>query len=332
MISSEKDIISFIRGLAGEGDNKVLTGIGDDCAVIRQDEETAWLLTTDTLVEEVHFDLSWHPSFLLGRKTAAVNISDIAAMGGKPLYALLNIAITDDFKTARLEEFMGGFTEILQEYEVGLIGGDTVKSKAMSMFSVTVIGQAARDRILYRSGARPGDLIWVSGSLGEAAAGLDLCQQGFTGQAGQAGKWAPLINAHLDPKPLVELGRLLAESGLVRAMMDISDGLATDLSNLCRESRVGARIYRERLPGSGLLQEAAVQLNSSEIDWLVKGGEDYQLLFCSAPENAGALVKIAGNLYCIGEITGDEGVLLCSKDKGREEIIEISDKGYDHFA
>lgn len=330
----EREIIELISGLGAAAAPEEIVGIGDDCAVIGRGRDGLLLLSTDTLVEGVHFDLAWHPVRLLGRKTAAVNISDIAAMGGRPLYALLSMALPDDFREQGLGDFLKGFEGRLSEYGLVLIGGDTVKSSGPLMFTVTVLGTAPADQVLYRGGARPGDEIWVSGILGEAAAGLELCRRGLG-----AGKkdWAQLVRAHLDPEPLVKLGRLLAESGLVGAMLDLSDGLATDLAHICKASGVGAEIEVARLPGSAALEAAAGVLRLDPLAWQLKGGEDYQLLFTLSPGHGEELrqriqTELGREICRLGEITSEKGVFLCrSDDGGRLKKEEISYQGYDHF-
>jgi thiamine-monophosphate kinase len=323
---SEREFIARLRQNAAAGEAPC--GIGDDCAVLAPEADRHWLVTTDTLVEGVHFDRRWHPPRLLGRKAAAVNLSDIAAMGGEPKYALLSLALPGATADEWLDSFMAGMLAALGEQGASLVGGDTVKSDRLTI-SVTLIGSAEPERILYRSGGRPGDLIWVSGPLGEAAAGLDLCRLGRLEQD----RWPQLTKAHLDPEPRVELGRLLAAGGKVHAMMDLSDGLATDLAHLCAESRCGAEIAAERLPFSPALLEAAAHLDRSPVDYALTGGEDYELLFTSAPEMGASLapmVKAATGLeiHCLGEIVAGEGVRLV-QDGGKREI---SYQGYDHFS
>ena len=327
---SERQIIEQINNLLGFPDNRnVIKGIGDDCAVLRKDDRNCFLVTTDTLVAGVHFDLAWHPPFLLGRKTAAVNLSDIAAMGGEPRFALLNLAFPGS-APAWLGEFLAGFHEMLQEHDTILVGGDTVKSPNDLSMTVTIIGEAAKDIICYRSGAIKGDLVFVSGTLGDAAGGLSLCRSGLYNDG--AGKWQELVKAHLDPQPQVRLGRILAESGLVHAMMDISDGLATDLAHICTESRAGAEIFQEDIPVSKDLHAAAGKLSMPVGDWILKGGEDYQLLFTVAPRHEQRLRQLVDrqtgrDVYAIGRIIAGQGVYLCSAGNRRE----IGYQGYDHF-
>lgn len=330
---TERGLINRIRACCAgkEEDASVLKGIGDDCAVFRLHKEKLGLMTTDTLVETVHFDLSWHPPELLGRKAASVNLSDIAAMGGAPRFCLLSVALPDTIKTAWIDLFFDGFLDALQEHNVILVGGDTVKSAQGVVLSVTVYGEVRDDRILYRAGAKPDDLVWVSGSLGEAAAGLALCRKHVPVLPGSLYQQA--VKAHLDPKPQVELGMVLSASGLVHAMMDISDGLATDLAHMCTESGVGAEIIANDLPISKPVLDAADRLQQSPRDWALKGGEDYQLLFTSSQEDSEALRKIVHektgqDIFCVGRIVSGSGVTLLEEGERRE----IGYQGYDHFS
>jgi len=312
---SERECIDLIARLVNTQDNEsLLKGIGDDCAVLRKEGDSCLLLTTDTLVEGVHFDLTWHSPYLLGRKSASVNMSDIAAMGGKPYACLLSIGFPGKVPSW-LDNFMQGFIEVLQTHDTLLVGGDTVMSRNDTVFSVTLLGEADRSKVCYRSGAKPGDMIWTSGSLGNAAAGLDLCRRGFCAGENVSDKWHDLIKAHLDPEAQVELGDILAASGLVHAMMDISDGLATDLAHLCRESGVGAEIDRELLPVDEVLRDAATELGTPPMDWVLRGGEDYQLLFTTdAVAGQQLLNLIAGKtgrkIFAIGRIVAGQGVYL----------------------
>lgn len=326
---SERGFIDRVRGLAAAGGSKLQRSIGDDCAVFAPPAGHSLLVTTDTMVEGIHFDAGWHPFELLGRKAAAVNLSDIAAMGGSPLYALLSLAAPARTDEERLDRFMSGFLTVLSEHGTILIGGDTVRGEQL-VFSVTLIGSAEPDRILYRSGAKAGDLLWVSGHLGEAAAGLELCRRGD--DAGD--RWPQLVRAHLDPQPQLDLGRFLAETGKVHAMMDLSDGLATDLAHLCKESGLGAEIEAGSLPLSQALVEAAVHLGRPAGELALTGGEDYGLLFATARaarESLPAQVKAATGIeiHCVGRtVAGPFGVWLLADGARRD----ISYQGYDHFA
>lgn len=327
---SERGIIEYIRGLlqVPAGSN-VIKGIGDDCAVLRKEGDDCFLVTTDTLIAGVHFDLAWHSPFLLGRKCGAVNISDVAAMGGKPRFALLSLAFPGA-APAWLDDFLAGFLGMLKEHDTFLVGGDTVKSASDISFTVTVIGEAAENVIRYRSGAVENDLVFVSGCLGNAAGGLALCRAHAS--AAVDSRWKQLCSAHLDPSPQVQLGRIMAESGLVHAMMDISDGLATDLAHICTVSGTGAEIVRENIPLAPMLETAAGTLQTDVLEWALKGGEDYELLFTVAPEHEQELRRLIATrtgreIYHVGRIIAGQGVYLCSDGERKE----ISYQGYDHF-
>lgn len=330
MALSEKEIIGMIRSRCATGDTDLLRGIGDDCAVLRRGGGLVELVTTDALIEGVHFDPAWHPPRLLGRKAAAVNLSDIAAMGGRPRYAFLSLGLPGDYRPEWLEEFMAGFLEMLAKFDTLLIGGDTVRSLQGTVLSVTVLGEAAEGEVLLRSTARVGDQLLVSGPLGEAAAGLEICRQGDHSPPDP--RWARLLSAHLEPQPEVALGRVLANSGLVSALMDLSDGLATDLANLCRESGVGGEVEASRLPVSGETLQAAELLHADGQAWALTGGEDYRLLLTVAADQVDALLalvrrELGRELFPVGRIVAAPGVRLLDGGSRRE----ISDLGYDHF-
>jgi len=329
---SERECIDLIAQLVKPLDNGYLIrGIGDDCAVLRKEGDNCLLLTADTLVEGVHFDLAYHSPYLLGRKSASVNMSDIAAMGGKPHACLLSIGFPGRVPPW-LDDFMRGFIEVLQAHDTLLVGGDTVMSRNDTVLSVTLLGEADKDKVRYRSGAKPGDMIWVSGYLGNAAAGLELCRRGFLGGGEIPDKWQNLIRAHLDPEAQVQLGDILAASGNIHAMMDISDGLATDLAHICGESGVGAEIDHDRLPVDECLREAALALGMPAMDWVLRGGEDYHLLFTTEAKAEQQLLsliaaKTGKKMFAVGRIVAEQGVyLLCG-----DERQEISFQGYEHF-
>ena len=330
---NERQIIDQIAALTHRADERLLKGIGDDCAVVAKDGRLVWLLTVDTMIEEVHFDRAFHPPKQLGRKAVAVNVSDIGAMGGRPLFALLSVGLPRTFDPAWFRAFAEGLAEACREYGCLLIGGDTVASPQGFNCSLTVIGEAAADRVVYRSGARPGDTVWVSGPLGLAAAGLALLRRGL---GDLADAFAPLLAKHLDPAARVELGRRLGESGLVHAMMDLSDGLATDLAHLCQQSGVRARIAARDLPISPALIEAARLTGDDPEQWAIGGGEDYELLFTAAADGHDQVLELGRQcglqLAPIGVIVEGRGVvLLRQRTDGTCEECGIAYQGYDHF-
>lgn len=325
---NERELIEYIRQLMGAEAEGLLLGIGDDCAVIEKDRETVWLLTMDTLIESVHFNCVWHPPELLGRKAVAVNVSDIAAMGGRPLFALLSLGLPADFSSEWAKQLGKGIAEACRQHGCLLIGGDTVCSPDKVMLTLTVIGEMKKEQVLCRHGAKPGDTIWVSGPLGWSAAGLDLLQAGKTQTDPE---WRQFILAHLDPQPRVELGRFLAGTGLVHAMMDMSDGLATDLSHICKRSGVSARVEGDLLPAGAALVAAGKFLDQDPLRWMVSGGEDYELLFTTASADGEQLRQMTAAQGCmihpVGMIKEGKGVALLRG--GIEEAISF--QGFDHF-
>lgn len=328
---NERDIINMISGVtAGEAEALVL-GIGDDCAVVKKDTDTVWLITMDTLVESVHFDRSWHSAYKLGRKSISVNVSDIAAMGGKPLFVLLSAGLPKGFDPSWFKAFSEGVAAACTEYGCLVIGGDTVRCPEGYSFTVTVIGETLKQDVIYRHSAQPGDDIWVSGPLGHAAAGLSLFLEDRHGEDDKR-----LLEAHLDPKARVEYGHLLAREKLVHAMMDLSDGLATDLAHLCLRSGVKAQVIEQDIPVSDELQLAAAKLAKSPVDLALRGGEDFELLFTASPEHRDSIIAAAKQCgltpFLIGIIAEGEGVTLLSAEPGGKVTEQaVSYGGYDHF-
>ncbi|WP_051305558.1 thiamine-phosphate kinase [Desulfogranum mediterraneum] len=330
---NERAIIDHISGLVGGEAEQLVLGIGDDCAVIGKDDQEHWLLTMDTLVESVHFDRSWHPAHQLGRKTISVNVSDVAAMGGRPQFMLLSVGLPPGFDREWFAAFSQGIAEACRDYGCLLVGGDTVRSPESYNFTVTAIGTALRDQVIYRHGARPGDTIWVSDYLGQAAAGLELFHRGVDPMDGAYG---PLCSRHLDPLARTVLGSRLGSSGLVHAMMDLSDGLATDLAHLCKRSQVQGRIDADRLPLSPQLLQAAALLSLPPEQLALKGGEDYELLFTAPPEARSAILEIGRGcglqLHEVGRIGRGCGVILRTPVSGSQVVEEQIDYGgFDHF-
>lgn len=329
---NERQLIEYITTLVGPMDGRLIQGIGDDCAVIAKNDHEVWLLTMDTLIESVHFDCAFHPPEKLGRKAVSVNVSDIGAMGGKPLFVLLSVGMPPGFDESWFKAFAQGLNDACREYGCLLIGGDTVASPQGLNFCLTVIGEAAVDQVVYRSGARPGDVIWVSGPLGLAAAGLELLHRGMIDRE----DFGPLYEKHLNPRARVELGERLGKTGLAHAMMDLSDGLATDLAHLCKRSGVGARLTSSALPGIAPLDEAARLCHADTLQWMIGGGEDYELLFTAAPESENSLRAIGEQcglaLASVGTIVHGEGVLLLRQlPDGRTEERAVTYGGFDHF-
>lgn len=308
----------------------VKKGIGDDCAVLRTTRDASLLVTTDTLFEGVHFTARTLSAEDLGWKSLAVNISDIAAMGGTPMAAFLSIAIHQDTKVVFVESFLAGFNALAQETGVVLAGGDTVESPSATVVTVTLVGNCPKGQVVYRSGAQAGDDIYVTGPLGNAGAGLFL----LLGEApsGHSG-YESLIEAHQRPKPRLHVGRALGEKRLANAMIDISDGIAKDLGHICHESLAGALLQSRDIPMSGELLKLAAQKNKDPMDWALNSGEDYELLFTASAKNRNAVAAVTTAILGIpadriGTITKRRGIKI-QTPAGERNLPLV---GYSHFA
>jgi thiamine-monophosphate kinase len=328
-LTSEWDLINALSREFGPAPAGVMLGIGDDCAAIEIPGPDYLLWTVDTMVEGVHFDLAYTTLSQLGWKSLTVNLSDIAAMGGDPGPALLSLGWPPDRDRSLALEFAAGLAQAAREYGATIIGGDTVASPGGLIITITLTGRVPAGQMLRRAGARAGDLIFVTGPLGEAAAGLALLRQGLELPANLK---AALTEAHLRPRPNLRAGRLLAREGLATALIDTSDGIATDLYHICRASGVGARIPAASVPVSPRVTAAAPHLGCDPLDLALFGGEDYLLLFTATPEMAKRLpasfsrAGLAAPLPLGRIVTGDRVILATATGE-----VDISGRGYDHF-
>jgi thiamine-monophosphate kinase len=321
----------------------VITGIGDDAAVTALTPDMQLLTSTDMLLEGVHFRLDWHDPWRLGRKSLAVSISDLAAMGARPRWALLSIAIPADCPLDFLDQFTHGFLDIASQYGITLIGGDTCKSKSGLILSVTIMGEQLPEHIVMRSGARPDDDIWVSGTLGDAALGLELLQASVPAPSLQKGEihnnddyeaaQQQVMARLLDPVPRVCAGRALAEAGLVTAMIDISDGLVADFGHITEQSKVGGIIRLEALPISNAFRTATQNRPAFPYHLVLAGGEDYELAFTASPANREKIHhlmnKCGVGALPVGIVTSRPGVTVLWPD-GSHYTPEVS--GFTHFS
>ncbi|NGX39558.1 MAG: Thiamine-monophosphate kinase [Chlamydiae bacterium] len=304
-------------------------GIGDDCGVIPADNESVWLITTDSLVEGVHFLKEQISPQNLGYKVIAVNVSDIAAMGGTPKYAFLSISLPSDIDSDWLEEFTLGVKEACSRWNLLLLGGDTVGSKRDLFLSGTVMGVASKDKVKYRHQAKVGDVICVTNTLGNSGGGLKLLQS----KVAHTEEALALIHSHFHPDPSPEEGRWLASQKGIHAMMDISDGLSCDLGRLIRASKCGAIIEISNLPISDPLSHICSKENWDPINIALTGGEDYSLL-CTLSKKS--FQQIADHfseefdhpLHEIGQVTSLEGEIIY-RMKGK--VVEMDLQPFDHF-
>jgi thiamine-monophosphate kinase len=326
----ERGLIARIRRRLPSPGPDVLVGIGDDAAAVRWSDDDTLLLTTDTLLEGIHFRRSTATLRDIGAKAIAVNVSDIAAMGGEPRYALLALALPPTLSVAEVDELYAGIQDVARQHGVALVGGDTCAAPGGVVLSVTLVGRVT-GAPLRRSGARPGDAVLVTGTLGAAAAGLAVLERGH-GSLPLAIVEA-VVRPHRVPTPRVRESALIRASGWATAMIDLSDGLATDLGHIAAESRVGARVDVDALPVSDATRAAAAALGADPLRWALSGGEDYELLFTAAPDHAETLARQVADrtgtpVRRIGEVwPADDGVRFVDRH-GRPYPVE---PGFDHF-
>jgi thiamine-monophosphate kinase len=330
---TEDELVAAIRKvLSGQGQG-VLAGAGDDAALVESGSGDA-VLTADLLVEGVHFDRAITGARDLGYKAIVVNVSDIAAMAASPRYALVSVALSDQVGPAWVMELYGGLRSACEEYALSLVGGDLSRGGQV-VISVAVVGEVSRGRAVLRSGARPGQRVVVTGVLGASAGGL-LLAGAPTSVAGEAARseWGrSLLDAHIRPAARVGEAQTLAQVGAT-AMMDISDGLALDLSRLCAESAVGARIELDRVPVAPSLTELAGVVSADPLELALSGGEDYELLAVLerlVVEKARAKLheRFGVPLADIGDITEARGLVAVDRS-GAERPLEP--RGWDHLA
>lgn len=322
----------FIKRFANKFDEFIADdemGIGDDCAILPIDDKECYVVSTDLLVEDVHFKRNEIDSSELGHKSLAVNLSDIAAMGAAPRFSFLSIAVPDSMSVESLDQFMVGYHALSKKYGVPLMGGDTTKSPDKLIINVAVVGQGKRDDMRLRSMAEEGDVICVSGHLGESAAGLKFVLEHHR----RDDLALYMIAKHHCPEPRITEGLWLASQKGVNAMMDISDGVASDLLHILEASNKAAILHVDKIPASKQLQKLCQQKQWSEHVFTMAGGEDYELLFTV---KASAFKQISEDfmmqfnkpLFAIGSVLqGDPKIEW--QDKG--QVVLRDDKGFNHF-
>jgi thiamine-monophosphate kinase len=342
-MKSEFAFINYVRARAArESVRGLVYGIGDDTAILSEESGRETLVTTDLLIEDVHFKLDYTPPRLLGHKALAVSLSDTAAMGGAPRFALLSLAIPkSEVGSRESEEFWGeffaGYFALAARFGVALVGGDTSASPDRLVIDSVVIGNCAEGRAVRRGGAQVGDAVFVTGRLGASAAGLELFRRGERVSEQNDSLIQRALRAHLTPQPRVEFGRLVGDGGLAHAMMDVSDGLAQDLAHICEESGVAATVDFEAVPVADEVALVAAD-EQAKFDLAVGGGEDYELLLTAPPRAEAELMRGAGecriSLARVGEIVarktsaGGSNLFL----RRGEEVRPFDVRGYDHFA
>jgi thiamine-monophosphate kinase len=329
---SELDLVRGIRRVLSGDAPGVVIAVGDDAAVVEPGRHHG-VLTADMLVEGVHFELGSTAPHDLGHKAVSVNVSDVAAMGGSPRYGLICLGLSDAIEAAWVMELYGGMREAADEYGMSLVGGDTSRADR-AVVSVTVYGEVAEGMAVTRSGARPGDALVVTGTLGGSAGGLRIARDAARRHTeALSTEWGrSLLAVHERPRARVGEGQALAAAG-AHAMIDVSDGLAIDLGRLCEESGVGARITIPDIPFAPGLVDLAEGTDVDPVDLALHGGEDYELLAALPPGDVDearrtVVERFGTRLTEIGAVVEGAGLVAVRGD--REEPLEP--RGWDHFA
>lgn len=329
-ISGENQLIQRIAGAipsrsAGRNRHGLLLGIGDDAAIVVPARDTELVLSCDAFLEGPHFFADRHPPDSVGFKSLARAASDLAAMGARPRLFLLTLGLPASKTGPWLDGFLRGMGRAARSLGIRLAGGDTTKASAVSI-SITVLGEIKPGRAVTRSGARPGDILYVSGSLGRAELGLRLMRK----RLGRERRFENLLRPHLYPQIRLDLGAWLARRRVASAMIDLSDGLSTDLARLCAASGVGARITADHIPRIAPTTHLPHSLRSDPLQLALHGGDDYELLFTVPPRHLKKLRSAPGfrQLTAIGGITREKGILLVGSDGSAKPLVP---GGWDPF-
>ncbi len=324
----ERELISQLRRLVLPADRRRFTagtkaaipvGMGDDCAVLRIGSALDCLVTTDFSLEGIHFRRDWHPPQSVGHRCLTRGLSDIAAMGGEPVAAFLSLALPGSLPQSWVRGFFRGLLRMADQHQVKLAGGDTAESPKGVLADIVVLGTVPRDQAILRSGARPGDRIFISGTLGGAAAALMQLRTQPRKKADERH-----FARHFYPEPRVRLGRMLRERKIATAMIDTSDGLSTDLTHICAESGVGAEIDASHIPCARVGQPP----RSVDLELALHGGEDYELLFTVSAQGRVPRTLAGVALTEIGRITSSRKIMLRMTDGTSRQL---KPRGWEHF-
>ncbi len=322
----EFGLIDRIATRARSANATTLKGIGDDCAVLSVSQGKRKVITTDLLLEGIHFDLTYCPLTHLGYKAVAVNLSDVCAMNARPQQITVSLGVSAKFTLKAIDDLYEGIYAACNAYGVDLVGGDTTSSLTGLTISITAIGEADENKIAYRSGARPNDIVCVSGDLGSAYMGLQLLErekrvlrQSKTSQP-DFGDYKYILQRQLRPEPRTDIVEFLDQIGVVpTSMMDVSDGLSSEMLHICKQSGVGCRIVEEKIPIHEETRRLAAELNINPVVAALNGGEDYELLFSIAQADYEKFQSQVGPpIYAIGYI--------CEASKSTRLITTCSDE------
>lgn len=310
----EFEIINLIKNKIKNNSEDIIVGVGDDCAVLRYNDKEYLLATTDTLVEGDHFNLDWSSAEQVGMKAVEQSVSDIAAMGGIPLFILISLGLPDNAGKKFIDELYSGINKKIADYKINLVGGNITHSGQI-IINTTLMGKVEKNLMALRKNAKVGDSIFCSGDVGKSTTGLELLRSNLDGKS---------VIFNLEPKSRLELGRNLVKEG-VKCMIDVSDGVGAEVKHICNESNVGAIIYADKLPIKKSTIDDCKKIKKNPVDLALYGGEDFELVFTAPKEFEDKLKKY--NVNVIGDIVEKEkGVRVYRNGK----YLDV-EGGYDHF-
>jgi thiamine-monophosphate kinase len=320
----EFGLIDLIKRRTLSKDKRVLVNISDDAAVIKPSKDKLLIFTTDTLMEKIHFDLRYSTFEQVGWKAMVANLSDIAAMGGLPKFALVTIGLPKSISVENVISIYDGMIAIAKRYKCKIIGGDTVFSPKGIFISIALLGEVEKKFLVKRSGAKRGDLICVTGNLGEAQAGLEFLKK-------NPKKRSPLIRKHLNPLPRINEARILVKNLKISSMIDISDGLSSELFHLTEENNLGATVYEAKIPISPNCIKAGNLLKKSPLLWALSSGEEYELLFTINRKELPNLEKVKSKIKVslIGEMVDKKETVILQEKSGKRRKLRKT--GFEHF-
>ena len=320
----EFGLIDLIKKKVFSKDKQVIVNLGDDAAVIKSSPDRLLIFTTDTLVERIHFDLDYFTFEEIGWKAMAANLSDVAAMGGLPKYALVTVGLPPSIQSEEVLSIYKGMSQIAQKYNCKIIGGDTTLVQKDLFVSIALLGEVESEFLTTRSGAKEGDLICVTGELGETQAGLEYLKK-------HGRKNLSLVRKHLRSLPRIHEARILAKNLKINSMIDISDGLSSELFHLTEESGLGAVIYEEQIPISPKCVKLANLMNRSPLSYALSSGEEYELLFTIDKKDKTKLDRINKKVKfsVIGEMVDRRSGVNLIRSSGK--VRELKKTGFVHF-
>jgi thiamine-monophosphate kinase len=327
----EFGLIERIQKIVPQAKSNKVQGIGDDTAVIKVSDKNWLLATCDIQIEDTHFQMKYSSAYQIGRRAMTVNLSDIASMGGMPTYAMVSAGLSPNLEIKTFDDLFRGMSDALTEHSAFIIGGNLAHTTDKLIIDVFLLGEISPDQIVLRNGAKPGDRIFVTGTLGASSAGFYLLESFGKDYPNE---YSCFVQSHLEPVAKIDAGKQIAQSGHATAMIDISDGLASDLKHICDNSNVGAEILEKNIPFAERMDKLASKISKNKLDLALYGGEDYELLFTMKPEIPDHIIKKISNdsktrITEIGKIISKgDGFNIIIKENQK---LPLQPRGWDHF-